>query len=137
VPELTELFGRLDRARGRSRAASGARSSSDRQRLTRPSSGCALGRARPRAGGAALERARDGCGWRRRSRSSGSGRRSRTAPPSSLRCHLCKHSGEGTRSFGRTPATSSRSPSDVSTGAHVDVSLAEGGFGARVEEVTP
>jgi exodeoxyribonuclease VII large subunit len=26
---------------------------------------------------------------------------------------------------------------NVSTGAHVDVTLAEGGFGARVEEVTP
>jgi len=25
----------------------------------------------------------------------------------------------------------------VSTGAHVDVTLADGGFGARVEEVTP
>ncbi|HJQ73792.1 MAG TPA: exodeoxyribonuclease VII large subunit, partial [Gaiellaceae bacterium] len=26
---------------------------------------------------------------------------------------------------------------DVSAGAHVDVTLADGGFGARVEEVTP
>ena len=26
---------------------------------------------------------------------------------------------------------------DVSTGSHVDVTLAEGGFGARVEEVAP
>jgi exodeoxyribonuclease VII large subunit len=27
--------------------------------------------------------------------------------------------------------------SDLSTGAYVDVTLADGGFGARVEEVTP
>jgi exodeoxyribonuclease VII large subunit len=27
--------------------------------------------------------------------------------------------------------------SDVSTGSHVDVTLADGGFGARVEEVRP
>jgi hypothetical protein len=29
------------------------------------------------------------------------------------------------------------SASDVTTGAHVDVTLADGGFGARVEDVTP
>jgi exodeoxyribonuclease VII large subunit len=29
------------------------------------------------------------------------------------------------------------STTDVSTGAHVDVTLADGAFGARVEEVTP
>ena len=91
----------------RSHAPSRGCSSTTGNDLPGRPSGCAPGHASPSSGRVCASRALEsGYGSRRRSRSSGSGRRSRTPPPSSLRCHLCKHSGEGTRSSGRTRAMS-------------------------------
>jgi exodeoxyribonuclease VII large subunit len=134
VPELNELCGRLDRAREALTRNVRRSLERDRQRLARSAERL---RAGPRVAveqeGVRLERAHErlrGPG----SRSSASGRRSRTPPPSSLRCHRCKHSGEGTRSSGQSAATSSRRRG-VSQGARRRTSPRRG-FGARVEEVT-
>jgi exodeoxyribonuclease VII large subunit len=136
VPELAELFGRLDRARG-ALARNVQRSlDRDRQRLT-----LSLERLRARPGVAVeresqrLERTRE---------------RLRLAPALAVerkRAALEKTAAKlaalsPVQTLGRGYAivrTESgevvASTAEVSTGEHVDVTLADGGFGARVEEV--
>jgi len=138
VPELTELFGRLDRARGA--LARNVRRSleRDRQRLTRSVERL---RARPRLTlereGRRLERNRE---------------RLRLAPALALERKRAALEKSAAKLVALSPVQTLErgyaivrtdsgdvlaSASDVSTGAHVDVTLADGGFGARVEEVTP
>jgi len=95
----------------RSHATSGARSSGTASDLLGPPNGCVPGRAPPSSGRACgSSTPANGCARRPPSRSSGSGRASRRPPRRSLRCHLCKHSGEDTQSCGRSPGTSWRRP---------------------------
>ncbi len=137
VPELAELFGRLDRARG-ALARSVRRSlEQDRQRLTRSVERL---RARPRIAlereGQRLERTRD---------------RLRLAPALAVERKRAVLENCAAKLVALSPVQTLErgyaivrtdsgnvvaSASDVSTGAHVDVTLADGGFGARVEEVT-
>lgn len=138
VPELTELSGRLDRARGA--LARNVRRSldRDRQRLTRSVERL---RARPRMAlereGQRLERTRE---------------RLRKAPALAVerkRAVLERTAAKlgalsPVQTLGRGYAivrTDSgevvASTTTVSAGAHVDVTVADGDFGARVEEVTP
>jgi exodeoxyribonuclease VII large subunit len=138
VPELTELFGRLDRARG-ALARSVRRSlDQDRQRLTRSVERL---RARPRSAlereGQRLERTHE---------------RLRLAPALAVERKRAALENSAAKLTALSPVqtlvrgyaivrTDSgdvvAAAEDVSTGAHVDVTLAEGGFGARVEEVAP
>jgi len=138
VPELTELFGRLDRARG-TLARSVRRSlDQDRQRLTRSVERL---RARPRSAlereGQRLERAHE---------------RLRLAPALAVERKRAALENNAAKLVALSPVQTLErgyaivrtdsgdvvaAAEDVSTGAHVDVTLAEGGFGARVEEVTP
>ena len=136
MPELTELFGRLDRARGA--LARNVRRSldQDRQRLTRSSERL---RARPRVAlereGQRLEHTRE----RLRQAPGLAVERKRAALEKSA-AKLVALSPVQTLERGyaivRTdsgdPVASS---SAVSAGTHVDVTVADGGFGARVEEV--
>jgi exodeoxyribonuclease VII large subunit len=138
VPELTELFGRLDRARG-ALARSVRRSlDQDQQRLTRSVERL---RARPRSAlekeGQRLERTHE----RLRLAPALAVERKRAALENSA-AKLAALSPVQTLERGyaivRTDSGDVVSAAeDVSTGAHVDVTLAEGGFGARVEEVAP
>lgn len=138
VPELTELWGRLDRARG-ALARSVRRSLEyDRQRLAR--SGERL-RAGPRQAvqreGLRLERTRE---------------RLRVAPALAVERKRAALENTASKLVALSPVQTLRrgyaivrtasgdlvgSSGDVSAGARVDVRLADGGFGARVEEVTP
>ena len=138
VPELTELFGRLDRAR--EALARNVRRSldRDRQRLTRSAERL---RARPRIAlereGQRLERTRE----RLRLAPALAVERKRAALEKSA-AKLAALSPVQTLERGYAIVRTDSgdvvaSTSDVSTGAHVDVTLADGGFGARVEEVTP
>ena len=138
VPELTELFGRLDRARG-TLARSVRRSlDRDRQRLTRSVERL---RARP---GSALERE-----GQRLERTHG---RLRLAPALAVERKRAALENSAAKLVALSPVQTLKrgyaivrtdsgdvvvAVEDVSTGAHVDVTLADGGFGARVEEVTP
>lgn len=138
VPELTELRDYLDRARG-ALARSVRRSlAQDRQRLTHSVERL---RARPLI---ALERERQ--------RLERTRERLRLAPALTVerkRAVLEKSAGklvalspvqtlERGYAIVRTDSGAVlASASNVATGAHVDVTLADGGFGARVEEVTP
>ena len=138
VPELTELFGRLDRARG-TLARSVRRSlDRDRQRLTRSAERL---RARP---GSALERE-----GQRLERTHG---RLRLAPALAVERKRAALENSAAKLLSLSPVQTLKrgyaivrtdsgdvvvAVEDVSTGAHVDVTLADGGFGARVEEVTP
>ena len=138
VPELTELWGRLDRARG-ALARSVRRSlEHDRQRLAR--SGERL-RAGPRQAvqreGLRLERTRErlrlapalAVERKRAVLESIAAKLPALSPVQTLQrgyAIVRTESGEVVASSG-----------DVSAGAHVDVTLADGGFGARVEDVTP
>jgi exodeoxyribonuclease VII large subunit len=137
VPELTELCGKLDRAR-EALARSVRRSlERDRQRLAR--AGERL-RARPRVAvrqeGLRLERARE---------------RLRLAPALAVERKRAALERNGAKLAALSPVKTLRrgyaivrtesgglvaSTGDVSTGARVDVTLADGGFGARVEDVT-
>ena len=138
VPELTELFGRLDRARG-TLARSVRRSlDQDRQRLTRSVERL---RARPRSAlereGQRLERTHE----RLRQAPALAVERKRAALENSA-AKLVALSPVQTLERGYAIVRTDSgdvvaAAEDVSTGAHVDVTLAEGGFGARVEEVTP
>jgi exodeoxyribonuclease VII large subunit len=138
VPELTELFGKLDRARG-ALARSVRRSlDHDRQRLTRSVERL---RTRPRAAlereGQRLERAHE----RLRQAPALAVERKRAALENSA-AKLVALSPVQTLGRGyaivRTDAGDVvASSADVSAGAHVDVTLADGGFGARVDEVRP
>ncbi len=138
VPELTELFGRLDRAR-ETLARSVRRSlDQDRQRLTRSVERL---RARPRSAlereGQRLERTHE---------------RLRLAPALAVERKRAALENSAAKLVALSPVQTLErgyaivrtdsgdvvaAAEDVSTGAHVDVTLAEGGFGARVEEVTP
>jgi exodeoxyribonuclease VII large subunit len=138
VPELAELSGRLDRARGA--LARNVRRSleQDRQRLTRSVERL---RARPRL---ALERERQ---MLERARE-----RLRLAPALAVERKRAALEQSAAKLAALSPVqtlqrgyaivrTDSgdvvRSTSDVAVAAHVDVTLADGGFGARVEEVSP
>lgn len=138
VPELTELFGRLDRARG-ALARSVRRSlDQDRQRLTRSVERL---RARPRSAlereGQRLERTHE---------------RLRLAPALAVERKRAVLENSAAKLAALSPVQTLErgyaivrtesgdvvvAADDVSKGAHVDVTLADGGFGARVEEVTP
>jgi len=136
VPELAELFGRLDRARGT--LARGLRRSldQDRQRLTRSVERL---RARPRIAlereGQRLERARE---------------RLRLAPALAVERKRAVLENSAAKLAALSPVQTLRrgyaivrtesgdvvaSSGEVSVGAHVAVTLADGAFGARVEEV--
>jgi exodeoxyribonuclease VII large subunit len=138
VPEVTELLGRLDRARG-ALARSVRRSlEHDRQRLTRSVERL---RARPRITlereGQRLERTRERLRLapalaveRKRAALENSAARLGSLSP-------VKTLGRGYAVVRTDSGDVVVSSSDVSLGAHVDVTLADGSFGARVEEVTP
>src|SRR4051794_14176285 len=138
VPDLAELFGTLDRARGA--LARNVRRSldGDRQRLTRSVERL---RARPRMAlereGQRLEHTRE----RLRQAPALAVERKRAAVEKSA-AKLAALSPVQTlergyaivrTDFGDVVASSS----GVSAGTHVDVTLADGGFGARVEDVRP
>ncbi len=137
VPELTELFGRLDRAR--STLARNVRRTldRDRQRLTRSVERL---RARPRIvlerEGQRLEHTRE---------------RLRRAPALAVERKRAALEKTAAKLVALSPVQTLErgyaivrtdsgdvvaSTADVSKGAHVDVTVADGGFGARVEEVT-
>jgi len=138
VPELAELFGRLDRARAA--LARNVRRSldQDRQRLTR-----SVERLRTRPGSTLereehrLERTRE---------------RLRLAPALAVERKRAALEKSAAKLVALSPVQTLErgyaivrtdsgevvtSTTGVSTGARVDVTLAEGGFGARVEEVAP
>jgi exodeoxyribonuclease VII large subunit len=138
VPELTELFGKLDRARGA--LARNVRRSldRDRQRLTRSVERL---RARPQIAlereSQRLERARE----RLRQAPALAVERKRAALENSA-AKLVALSPVQTLERGYAIVRTDSgdvvaSTASVSPGAHVDVTLADGGFGARVEDVTP
>jgi len=137
VPELVELFGRLDRARGA--LARNVRRSLDRdqQRLTRSVDRL---RARPRM---ALEREDQRLEHTRE--------RLRQAPALAVERKRAALEKSAAKLVALSPVQTLErgyaivrtdsgdvvaSSSGVSGGTHVDVTLAEGGFGARVEEVS-
>jgi exodeoxyribonuclease VII large subunit len=137
VPELVELFGRLDRARGA--LARNVRRSLDRdqQRLTRSVERL---RARPRLAlereGQRLEHTRE----RLRQAPALAVERKRAALEKSA-AKLVALSPVQTLERGYAIVRTDSgdvvaSSSGVSAGTHVDVTLADGGFGARVEEVS-
>jgi exodeoxyribonuclease VII large subunit len=138
VPELTELFGRLDRARGA--LARNVRRSLEqhRQRLTRSVERL---RARPRLSlereGQRLERTHE---------------RLRLAPMLAVERKRAALENSAAKLVALSPVQTLErgyaivrtdsgdvvtAASDVSTGGRVEVTVADGGFGARVEEVTP
>jgi exodeoxyribonuclease VII large subunit len=138
VPELTDLFGRLDRARA-ALARSVRRSlDQDRQRLTRSVERL---RARPRS---ALEREGQ--------RLDRTHERLRLAPALAVERKRAALENSAAKLAALSPVQTLErgyaivrtdsgdvvaAAKDVSTGAHVDVTLADGGFGARVEDVRP
>ena len=138
VPELTELCGRLDRAH-EALARSVRRSlDRDRQQLARSrerlgaSPRVALDRERLR-----LERARERLRFApalavERKRAVLENSAAKLAALSPLQTLRRGYAIVRTDSGGVVASTI-----DVAAGAHVDVTLADGGFGARVEEVTP
>jgi exodeoxyribonuclease VII large subunit len=138
VPELNELFGRLDRARENLARGVSRSLERDRQRLARSAERL---RAGPRVAvereGVRLERAHE---------------RLRRAPALAVERKRAALENTAAKLVALSPLQTLRrgyaivrtergevvgSTEDVSTGVHVDVTLAEGGFGARVEEVTP
>jgi exodeoxyribonuclease VII large subunit len=138
VPELAELFGTLDRARGTLARNVRRALDQDRQRLTRSVERL---RARPRIAlereGRRLERAHE----RLRQAPALAVERKRAALENSA-AKLVALSPVQTLERGYAIVRTDSgdvvaSTSEVSAGAHVEVTLAEGGFGARVEEVTP
>jgi exodeoxyribonuclease VII large subunit len=138
VPELTELSGRLDRARG-ALARSVRRSlEQDRQQLTRSVERL---RARPRL---TLERESE--------RLERTRERLRLAPALAVERKRAALENSAAKLVALSPAKTLErgyaivrtdsgavvaSTSEVSKGARVDVTLADGDFGARVEDVTP
>ena len=138
VPELTELFGRLDRARGA--LARNVRRSLERdgQRLTRSVERL---RARPRI---ALERESQ--------RLERTRERLRLAPALAVERKRAVLENSAAKLAALSPVQTLKrgyaivrtesgdvvaSTSDISIAARVDVTLADGGFGARVEDTTP
>jgi exodeoxyribonuclease VII large subunit len=138
VPELTELFGRLDRARGALARNVRRTLDRDRQQLTRSVERL---RARPRVAlereGQRLEHTRA----RLRQAPALAVERKRAALEKSA-AKLAALSPVQTLERGYAIVRTDvgdvvASTSDVSLGAHVGVTVADGGFGARVEEVAP
>ena len=138
VPELTELFGRLDRARAG--LARNVRRSldQDRQRLTRSVERL---RIRPRV---VLEREEQ--------RLERTRERLRLAPALAVERKRAGLETSAAKLVALSPVQTLErgyaiirtdsgvvvsSTSGISAGEHVDVTLAEGGFGARVEDVSP
>jgi exodeoxyribonuclease VII large subunit len=138
VPELTELFGKLDRAREALARSVRRTLERDRQQLERSVERL---RAGPRLAvgreGLRLERARE---------------RLRLAPALAVERKRAALETSAAKLVALSPVQTLRrgyaivrtesgavvgASGDVSPGARVDVTLAEGGFGARVEEVTP
>jgi exodeoxyribonuclease VII large subunit len=138
VPELIELCGRLDRAHEELARSVRRTLERDRRRLTRSAERL---RAGPRVAvereGVRLERAHE---------------RLRRAPALAVERKRAAVENTAAKLAALSPLQTLRrgyaivrtesgdvlaSTEDVSTGAHVDVTLAEGGFGARVEQVTP
>jgi exodeoxyribonuclease VII large subunit len=138
VPELTELLGRLDRARGALGRNVRRSLDQDRQRLTRSVERL---RARPRAAlereGQRLERTHE---------------RLRLAPALAVERKRAALENSAAKLVSLSPVQTLErgyaivrtdsgdvvaSSSNVVAGGRVDVTLADGGFGARVEEVTP
>jgi exodeoxyribonuclease VII large subunit len=138
VPELSELSGRLDRAHGA--LARGVRRllDRDRQRLARSAERLRAGpRIAVQRDGLRLERTRE---------------RLRLAPVLAVERKRAALENSSAKLGALSPLQTLRrgyaivrtdsggvvaSTDDISTGAHVDVTLAEGAFGARVEDVTP
>jgi exodeoxyribonuclease VII large subunit len=138
VPELTELFGRLDRARGALARNVRRTLDRDRQQLTRSVERL---RARPRVvlerEGQRLEHTRA----RLRQAPALAVERKRAALEKSA-AKLVALSPVQTLERGYAIVRTDSgdvvaSTTDVSAGAHVDVTVADGGFAARVEEVAP
>jgi exodeoxyribonuclease VII large subunit len=137
VPELTELFGRLDRARGALARNVRRTLDRDRQQLTRSVERL---RARPRVAlereGQRLEQTRA----RLRQAPALAVERKRAAlEKSAAKLETLSPVQTLERGYAIVRADSGdvvASTTDVSRGAHVDVTVADGGFGARVEEVT-
>jgi exodeoxyribonuclease VII large subunit len=138
VPELTELFGRLDRARGALARNVRRGLEQDRQRITRSVERL---RARPRI---ALERERQGL--------ERAHERLRLAPALAVERKRAALEQSAATLVALSPVQTLErgyaivrtdsgdvvsSTSDVAVAAHVDVTLADGAFGARVEEVSP
>jgi exodeoxyribonuclease VII large subunit len=138
VPELTELFGRLDRAR-EALARSVQRSlEHDRQRLARSAERLRAGpRVAVQREGLRLERSHErlrlapllAVERKRAALGNSAAKLAALSPLQTLR--------RGYAIVRTEPGGVVVSAADVSAGAHVDVTLAQGGFGARVEEVTP
>jgi exodeoxyribonuclease VII large subunit len=136
VPELTELFGRLDRARGTLARNVRRTLDRDRQQLTRSVERL---RARPRIAlereGQRLEHTRA----RLRQAPALAVERKRAAlEKSAAKLEALSPVQTLERGYAIVRTDSGdvvASTADVSTGAHVDVTVADGGFGARVEEV--
>jgi exodeoxyribonuclease VII large subunit len=138
VPELTELFSRLDRARDALARNVGRSLERDRQRLVRSAERLRAGpRAAVQREGLRLARTRE---------------RLRLAPALAVERKRAALEKSEAKLVALSPVQTLRrgyaivrtdsgglvaSTEHVSTGAHVDVTLADGGFGARVEEVTP
>ncbi len=138
VPELTELFGRLDRARGALARNVRRTLDRDRQQLTRSVERL---RARPRI---ALEREGQRLEHTRA--------RLRQAPALAVERKRAALEKSAAKLLALSPVQTLErgyaivrtdsgdivaSASAVSAGAHVDVTVADGGFGARVEEAAP
>ena len=138
VPELTELYGRLDRAHAALGRSVRRSLEQDRQRLARSADRL---RARPRAAVAReqhrLERTRD---------------RLRLAPVLTVERKRAALENTAAKLAALSPLQTlergyaivrtesgdvAASAGDVTRGTRVDVTLARGGFGARVEDVTP
>jgi exodeoxyribonuclease VII large subunit len=138
VPELSELFGRLDRAREGLERSVRRTLERDRLQLER---GAERLRAGPRVAvgreGSRLERTRE---------------RLRLAPALAVERKRAVLENSAAKLAALSPVQTLRrgyaivrtesgavvgTTDDVVPGAHVDVTLAEGAFGARVEEVTP
>jgi exodeoxyribonuclease VII large subunit len=138
VPERIELFGRLDRAH--EALARNVRRSleRDRQRLARSAERLRVGpRLAVEREGVRLERAHE----RLRRAPTLAVERKRAALENTA-AKLAALSplqtlGRGYAIVRTEQGVVVASSEDVSTGAHVDVTLADGAFGARVEEVTP
>jgi exodeoxyribonuclease VII large subunit len=138
VPELTELCGRLDRARGALGRSVRRSLERDRQRLARSGERLRVGpRVAVERESLRLERAHE---------------RLRLAPALAVERKRAALENSAAKLAALSPLQTLRrgyaivrtesggvvaSAGGVSAGAHVDVTLAEGGFGARVEEVTP
>src|SRR5438309_8071389 len=138
VPELTELSGGLDRAREALARNVRRLLERDRQRLTRSAERLRAGpRLAVQRDGHRLERARERLRLAplpagERKRAALENKAAKLAALSPLQTLRRGYAIVRTDSGGVVASTG-----DISTGAHVGVTLADGGFGARVEEVTP